>query len=966
MDEDREEDEDSQKSEKEDIKRIKRGQVIQMSEEEKMEIKEGDEDGAMKVDDEQEIQNGEYESEIKDSGKRRTGKNRLQRITGGNRSPRKQRGRELVDTEDEESGLEEDSRDGTEGKTTESKEEGQVPLEEKEEEKIPSGKNEGSGSSKDQENKQLPPDSELEGETEWEEPPEEKSKSTETEVPKEIGRQANQEVSMGNIEQEVTTTKPPVDSMDDESVETQKRGGGTLDDDGPELEDDDNTVSSMQTFHRNSSKQADTVIEVPTIRYSFNFNLMEADIKALEKEFKKKGVPNEKTDTLLRMRNIFIELLKIAKEIDPNSDLLPWHAEEGDEKMGVVKGKEEEIPKTASALSTYFFNLQAGKVGRKYIKLRVTSQKFDKLEDAISKWAREESYSFNKCVVQAERECMIGWLVYSSQFTDTDYLRKILKQKTKHEWGFRLGAVTDRDIYEDGNENGKKTEWKNRIKAIFVHVPLEYQLTATQFIGEWLEPRKVFIPTRVPTFKDRLLFTLPEKEMAATPEEAMKYAKLVEKQSDHNRGLVAHLSVNIIVDIDKKICTKKGRGKSLREMILSIKTHNHGPTRGMNMFQSIDFTKNANRLYLNGRLGPRCSGYVITFYELIRGEAIQMLRGLGVYLLHMYGSQGIKECFAQKYWDGLLGWKWSKTLECFDRPEARQLHANVNNDPNEMVKLMGRMRLEKEKAELIEKQKKSLKEKEEIETTGQVEERMVVDLILAEEKGNGKQSTSDNIQIVGRKKNHLDLKGKEQDIEEGSVVTSVSNVLRQREIDRLRKRDDIDLDSNGGDRGVGEIVNDNVSVASSLTDNTGMESTIDQEMGETLDDQSTLSEDSQISFGEETMDRHKKIDSRSKGEKMKEKGKEFIRKIFNQGESHEDGKMKALQYIRRKATRDFQESTAAYQAVLDDVIQEKEQEKISQERAAEKSDDDDESMKTSNTFLEHHAPASSANAGEAP
>ena len=359
MDEDREEDKDSQKSEKEDIKRIKRGQVIQMSEEEKMEIKEGDEDGAMKVDDEQEIQNGEYESEIKDSGKRRTGKNRLQRMTGGNRSPRKQRGRELVDTEDEESGLEEDSRDGTEGKTTESKEEGQVPLEEKEEKKIPSGKNEGSGSSKDQENKQLPPDSELEGETEWEEPPEEKSKSTETEVPKEIGRQANQEVSMGNIEQEVTTTKPPVDSMDDESVETQKRGGGTLDDDGPELEDDDNTVSSMQTFHRNSSKQADTVIEVPTIRYSFNFNLMEADIKALEKEFKKKGVPNEKTDTLLRMRNIFIELLKIAKEIDPNSDLLPWHAEEGDEKMGVVKGKEEEIPKTASALSTYFFNLQA-------------------------------------------------------------------------------------------------------------------------------------------------------------------------------------------------------------------------------------------------------------------------------------------------------------------------------------------------------------------------------------------------------------------------------------------------------------------------------------------------------------------------------------------------------------------------------------------------------------------------------
>ena len=85
--------------------------------------------------------------------------------------------------------------------------------------------------------------------------------------------------------------------------------------------------------------------------------------------------------------------------------------------------------------------------------------------------------------------------------------------------------------------------------------------------------------------------------MATTEDKAMKYGKLVEKQGDHNDGLIAHLSVNIMVDIDKKIYTKRGRIKSLREMILSIRTHNAGPTKGMYMFQSIDFTKNASRLY---------------------------------------------------------------------------------------------------------------------------------------------------------------------------------------------------------------------------------------------------------------------------------------------------------------------------------------------------------------------------------
>ena len=84
-----------------------------------------------------------------------------------------------------------------------------------------------------------------------------------------------------------------------------------------------------------------------------------------------------------------------------------------------------------------------------------------------------------------------------------------------------MGAVSDKDIFENGDvESGKKTPWKDRIKAIFVHVPLKHQLTATQVIREWLEPNKVFVPTRILSFKDRLPFTPPEQEMCTNQHEA--------------------------------------------------------------------------------------------------------------------------------------------------------------------------------------------------------------------------------------------------------------------------------------------------------------------------------------------------------------------------------------------------------------------------------------------------------------
>ena len=88
-------------------------------------------------------------------------------------------------------------------------------------------------------------------------------------------------------------------------------------------------------------------------------------------------------------------------------------------------------------------------------------------------WARAIGYAFSKCIVQAENSANIGWIVYSTQFTDTEYLKKYLQDQTRVlyprvevDWGFKIAAVTKTDIFKDGKTPSKpngKTEEKHSL-----------------------------------------------------------------------------------------------------------------------------------------------------------------------------------------------------------------------------------------------------------------------------------------------------------------------------------------------------------------------------------------------------------------------------------------------------------------------------------------------------------------------
>ena len=84
------------------------------------------------------------------------------------------------------------------------------------------------------------------------------------------------------------------------------------------------------------------------------------------------------------------------------------------------------------------------------------------MESKLEEWAKPQSYTLYKSLIQSENAKCIGWLLYSNSYTDTDLIKKILLAQTDFEWGFKYQSVTQTD---------SETEWKKRLKAMSVMVP---------------------------------------------------------------------------------------------------------------------------------------------------------------------------------------------------------------------------------------------------------------------------------------------------------------------------------------------------------------------------------------------------------------------------------------------------------------------------------------------------------------
>ena len=209
------------------------------------------------------------------------------------------------------------------------------------------------------------------------------------------------------------------------------------------------------------------------------------------------------------------------------------------------------------------------------------------MESAVKEWSQTNSYTLYKCDIQVENAKVIGWLVYSYSFTNIAVLKNFLMAKSDFEWGLKIASPTQSD---------KNLDWKDRLKALSVIVPLEHEQTAKVIISECFNPHTK--QNAVKTFKDCYLFVGNEHENK-TDTLAVIFSAMIGRHKFRLMHLCISFITSIIKDIDTKIYTSNNQRLSLREMILNLPSYEKKLGKSTKLFLSIDYTTNNKEIWFN-------------------------------------------------------------------------------------------------------------------------------------------------------------------------------------------------------------------------------------------------------------------------------------------------------------------------------------------------------------------------------
>jgi hypothetical protein len=533
-----------------------------------------------------------------------------------------------------------------------------------------------------------------------------------------------------------------------------------------ESEDDENTVDSSKSTQY-KKKLSDKEIPPKNIRYQIGITIPPMDIQNIQKEFEgnKKQVPTTE-DTFSKIRHHIKQLVNEMKNLDRKAKIISW---KDDKTYNVLEGGPDELPKTASGLAQFFHGMRLKREhGRQYIRFRLhASRNPNRLEGQLAQWASMAGHAFYRCVIQAEHSTAIGWLLYSSQFTNTYHLSQHLQRETGFEWGFKLGSITKSD---ETNE-GKPVQWKDRQKALIVHVPTQKSEVAITKISSILKAKSV-VDDNTPLFIQRYLFVQQEHTMVDV-NSRLKYKHILCRQKAHSDSIKSKFIISINVDMDKQLNTKEGGTLSLREMILGIKTRQEGDLWDpVPLFHSIDFCPDSSKVWIGTSMGPGGPGHLITYYNIVEAEALQMIRGLGIFLGKIYGYENVLECFHKDHWQSLEGWSFSRKKWKFITPESRQMNDNLKLDPNKMM-----VRIAQKQIRII--KKPSASEKKETPKDGKSKLQSLM---------NPKKGTDNGIQQKGSLDN-----------DDETISSELNKAFRANELKLIRKNADPDLDSIGND-----------------------------------------------------------------------------------------------------------------------------------------------------------------------
>ena len=476
----------------------------------------------------------------------------------------------------------------------------------------------------------------------------------------------------------------------------------------PVREDDINSIHSDTTTHNLTQEEANTIIAPKSNRFQLQVTVQAEDAAKLSAQIVNgdKEIPTSASQIVDAIKSCLNEI----KSIDADCKIISWKESTKFEHMS----PEDDFPITTSEITKFFpgyrpTSSNKNKQFRATIKMRLATTKNQSIFlEHMSDWAYTNGLSFKPTVIQAENPSIVGWLVYSSSFTDEMKLRKILSSALDIEWGFRTQNVTKAD---------SNLDFRNRIKALFILVDKKY-------VGAAITTAQSIFVTQaannIRNYRSNFLF-FPIEDRVSGKTNMEKFKIMIARQKVHSESIRGEFETFIEADIDDPIYNhpdEPNKPISLRQMIMSIPCQtameydsqflakDEEPTF-QPLFHSLDFTINSKAKWFNGYPGPGGAGHIFTYYEENQGEALEMISGLGIYLIqHFEQKEKFAKAFGIDHWQGNDGWIWMRNEKRFITTQSRMILENLLEDSNKAIRIKADAIMAMEIQEEQEQQKK--------------------------------------------------------------------------------------------------------------------------------------------------------------------------------------------------------------------------------------------------------------------
>ena len=449
-------------------------------------------------------------------------------------------------------------------------------------------------------------------------------------------------------------------------------------------EDEINTQTSDQTLTHQTS------ILPQWFRFRLIVKMASPPADIVAQQQRGEEVPEEYQDDDKRLLKVLKKFVVHLKSFDETAMILEWSAKNDDDGVEAILTSQG-IPNAPSEIKTFFEGFKGKKSGPVYIKVRI-STKFnpEDFQTNMKTWLKENECTLMKCPIQAENAEEIGWLAYTSQYSDKKYIGDQLEKMLGFEVGVRLASIAPKAEYN--------LDWKKKSRGLIVVVPSNKASSAKKRLNMLFQARKEHNydnPNPVLDIFHQLTFLPLESEIAKMPNCKTNYAVCLHRHQVHDKSIQARFMPDILIDVDKKINTNKGR-KSLRQLILNIKSKKE-ETKGTNLFQSIDKIEDSSKVYFpyDKKVGRGEAGHIFQFYQCLEEEANVMFQGLGVYLQQEHGIENLHSVIGVNHWAENELWHWDKKEGKFITPEEQLVQGYVEFDSNAKILGMQEQNLDK-------------------------------------------------------------------------------------------------------------------------------------------------------------------------------------------------------------------------------------------------------------------------------